>query len=347
MRARLKTIFSSRQAERVMPWVILSLVFPSLIAVNGLFIQFFPSHSETFSLEKAVEKTFSPEANQFQSAFVYNTRDPNKLFGNFYYTLGTQLAAQGQLIPAETLLAKAIKLLPDNPYPHLNYGIVLEALQRSDEAIVQYQEVIKLDPKSVQAYYNLGLLYDKKGNTTQGTQALQQAAQLAPENPLVNYDLGVLYAKQNNYAQSAIYSQKATEGAGKSFAEAFNNYGYALAQLGRYEESLKAIDQSLALKPDSAPALDSKGFALHGMGRYQEALQAYQQALKQDPTIGEIYQHLGQTYEKMQTYDKAIKAFETYLQLTPDATDRAQTEEKLRQLRKWTASKPSNTTSAQ
>jgi tetratricopeptide (TPR) repeat protein len=344
MRARLKTFLSGRQAEQVMPWVVLSLVFPSLIAWNGLFIKLFPTNSEPLSFQKAVEKTFSPDANLFQSAFVYNSRNPNKLFGNFYYTLGTQLAAQGQLIPAETLLAKAIKLLPENPYPHLNYGIVLEALQRNEEAIAQYQEVIKLDPKSVQAYYNLGLLYDRKGDTALGTQALLKAAQLAPENPLVNYDLGVLYAKQDNYAQSAIYSQRATEGAGKNFAEAFNNYGYALAQLGRYEESLKAIDHSLALKPDSAPALDSKGFALHGMGRYEEAIQVYQQALKQDPTIGEIYEHLGQTYEKLQTYDKAIKAFETYLQLSPDATDRAQVEEKVKQLKKWTSLKPNSTT---
>jgi tetratricopeptide (TPR) repeat protein len=344
MRARFKTIFSSLQADQMMPWVVLSLVLPSIVAWNALFIKLFPTDGKPVTLSQAVKTTFSPDANLFQSAFVYNTRNPNQLFGNFYYTLGTQLAAQGQLIPAETLLSKAVRLLPENPYPHLNYGIVLEALQRNDEAMAQYQEVIRLDPQSVQAYYNLGLLYDRQGKTEVATQTLLQAVRLAPQNPLINYDLGVLYAKQNNYSQSAIYSQKATEGAGKNFAEAFNNYGYALAQLGHYEEALKVIEQSLALKPDSAPALDSKGFALYGLGRYQEALQAYQQALKQDPTIGEIYEHLGQTYEKLQTYDKAIKAFETYLQLSPDAANRSEIEEKLRQLRKWTASKPSSTT---
>lgn len=337
MRARLKTIFTGltspgTMAERVMPWVALSLVIPSLMAWDGLFFKLFPEPNQSKQPNNLLERTFAPDAQLFQSAFVYNTRNPNKLFGNFYYTLGTQLAAQGQLIPAEEMLSKAVKLLPDNAYSHLNYGIVLEALQRTPEAIAQYKEVVRLDPKSVQAHYNLGLLFDRQGDTLQGIQALQTAVELAPQNPLVNYDLGVLYAKRNDYEHSAIYSKKATEGPGSSFAEAYNNYGYALAQLGHYEEALQPINQSLTLKPDSAAALDSKGVALQGLGRYDEALQALLQALKHDPTIGEIYQHLGQVYEKLKAYDKAAKAYETYLQLTPDATDRPQTEEKVKQL---------------
>ncbi|HEY9744650.1 MAG TPA: tetratricopeptide repeat protein [Oculatellaceae cyanobacterium] len=342
MRERLKTILSGKRTEGILPWVVLALALPSLVAWNGLFLKLFPKNNETVNFENAVRQSFSPDANLFQAAFVYNSRNPDRLFGNFYYTLGTQLASQGQLIPAEAMLSKAIRLLPENPYPHLNYAIVLEALQRTDEAIKQYQEVVRLDKKSVQAFYNLGLLYDKQGQSDLAIKTMHEAVNLAPENPLINYDLGVLYAKCNNYEQSALYSGKATQGAGQNFAEAFNNYGYALAQLGRYQEALQAIERSLALKPDSAPALDSKGFALHGLGRYQEALQAYQQALKQDPSIGEIYEHIGYTYEKLQAYDKAIKAFETYLQLTPDAPNRAQVEERLRQLRKWAANKPGN-----
>lgn len=105
------------------------------------------------------------------------------------------------------------------------------------------------------------------------------------------------------------------------FAEGHNNYGYALAHLGRYDEALQAVNKSLAIKPESAAALDSRGFVYHGMKKYPEALADYKKALALDPTIGEIYLHLGETYEEMKDYGNAIRAYEQYIQLTPKATN--------------------------
>ena len=145
-----------------------------------------------------------------------------------------------------------------------------------------------LNPELMQAHYSRGLLLDKLGDTQAGIEALHKAAALEPDNNFVNYDLGVLYSKAEKYEQSALYSQKALVNA-EDFAEAYNNYGYALAHLGRHEEALAAINKSLELKPDSAAALDSKGFALQGLKRYEEALEEYGKALKIDPDCADAY----------------------------------------------------------
>ena len=301
---RMKPASVGRLARKSAPWIILGSVFPALLVVNTLFLSVFPAQSNAAgqnapapawsarSIQDAIQQAIDPRNNLLQAGYVYNSRNPNKLFGNFYYTLGTQLAARGQLIPAEATLSKAIQLLPNDAYGHMNYAIVLEALQRYPEAVSHYETATRLDPQLVQAFYSLGLLQDKMGNIDLGLQTLHKAVALAPNNGYINYDLGVLYAKKSDYAQSAIYSQKAVENGG-DFAEAYNNYGYALAQLGKYDEALKMVDKSLALKPDSAAALDSKGFALFGLGKYPQAQEAYQEALRQDPTIGEIYLHIG------------------------------------------------------
>jgi len=303
------------------PWLVLGAVFPAVILLNTVFLNLFPTH---------------PVSNLPQTLFVYSSRNPDELFGNFYYTLGTQLAARGQLLPAESMLSKAAKLQPDNAYVFLNYGIVLESLKKNDEALRAYAEAVRLSPKLVQAHYSLGLLYDKNNQTDRGIEHMQKAVTLEPDNQFINYDIGVLYAKKGDFEKSAFYSKKALEGAdGDSLPEAYNNYGYALAQLGQYDAALVAVEKSLELKPDSAAAMDSKGFALFGLKRYDDALKVYLEALNMDPTIGEIYLHLAQTYEKLQTADKAVKAYETYLQMTPDAPDKRQVEEKIRQLGKW------------
>lgn len=340
MRTQLNAFKNHPVIRKTAPWVTLFSVFPAIVIVNLLFLNVFPAHPGQAAPRPTLQDALNPQNIQPQSLYIYNTRDTNRLFGNFYYTLGTQLAARGQISSAEGMLSKAVTLMPTNPFVHMNYGIVLEALQKYPEALSQYQEALKLDPKMVQALYSIGLLQDKMGKIDEGVVSLRKALALEPENSFINYDLGVLYAKKNDYPNSALYSKKAFEGVGVDFAEAYNNYGYALAQMGKYSESLAAVEQSLKIKPDSAATLDSKGFALHGLGRYKEALDAYNEALKLDPTIGEVYLHLAQTQEKLNTPEQAIKSYETYLQLTPDAPDKVQVEAKIREMKKKWPSQP-------
>jgi tetratricopeptide (TPR) repeat protein len=173
------------------------------------------------------------------------------------------------------------------------------------------------------------LLQERMGNLDKGLALLHEALRLEPKNFLIHYDLGVLYAKKEDFKNSALYSKNALSYT-NNFAEAYNNYGYALAQLGQYKEALDAVEKSLLLKPDSAAALDSKGFALFGMGLYEKALSAYQEALKQDPSIGEVYLHLAQTYEKLNQGRQSVAAYETYLQMTEKTEEKKNTKVRLR-----------------
>lgn len=136
-----------------------------------------------------------------QTTHVYLDKRPSDTLGNFYFMLGTQMAARGQILAAEELLAKAIKLLPANPDAFLNYGVVLEGLDRNEEALSMYQHASELqketpDGISAQTLYTIGLLQDKIGRTDEGIQTLQQALTVEPKNNLIAYDLGVLYSKK-------------------------------------------------------------------------------------------------------------------------------------------------------
>ena len=56
-----------------------------------------------------------------------------------------------------------------------------------------------------------------------------------------------------------------------SFADAWNELGYALRNQGRYPESLKAYDEALRLRPDYPEALEYLGEAYVKMGRVDDA----------------------------------------------------------------------------
>ncbi|MDH4378841.1 MAG: tetratricopeptide repeat protein [Vampirovibrionales bacterium] len=264
---------------------------------------------------------------------IFQQTLPNQgyAWGNVYYTMGLQLAARGQLLAAQPLLAQATTLIPDDSEGHLVYAAVLEGLGQLDAAKGQYQAAIALDTFQPDAHYKLGLLLDALGDTEGGKDELKEAIRLAPKEPMLYYDLGVMFAKQNNYTEAVGYAKQAVV-LDPTFAEALNNYAYALAHLKRYEESLVAINQSLAIKPDSAASLDTRGFALYGLKRYPDALADYDTALAKNPNMGEIHLHRAQTLQALGRLNDALVAYQLYLALEPNAADKTTVEKVIQTL---------------
>ena len=71
------------------------------------------------------------------------------------------LAGSDRIPEAESALAEAIKIEPDNVTFRLNQGNLENQAGRKDQAIKCYQKVLELDPGNVNAHYNLGLVYSE------------------------------------------------------------------------------------------------------------------------------------------------------------------------------------------
>ena len=70
---------------------------------------------------------------------------------------------------------------------------------------------------------------------------------------------------------------------GQTTTDAWYNKGLALADLVKYDEAIKAFNESIRLDPSHAAAWYSKGKALYNQDKYDEAIQAYDEAIKLDP----------------------------------------------------------------
>jgi tetratricopeptide (TPR) repeat protein len=66
-------------------------------------------------------------------------------------------------------------------------------------------------------------------------------------------------------------------------ARLWDNKGYALFRLGRYQDAVAAFDQALAIDKTSTKYWNHKGDVLFEAGRYQDAVTAYTTALTTDP----------------------------------------------------------------
>lgn len=91
----------------------------------------------------------------------------------------------------------------------------------------------------------------------------------------------------------------------------------ALAHLGRYEQALTAIDQSIELDPTSAPIYNLKGMALTALGRQQEALSALDQAIRLDSTHVQAHFGKGLVLYQLGNLQEAVFACEQTIRLDP------------------------------
>lgn len=75
------------------------------------------------------------------------------------------------------------------------------------------------------------------------------------------------------------------------------------------------------------------GRTAYSRGDYEAAISEFQAAFEAKPDAAAIY-NIAKSYERLARYEEAIENFEQYLALEPDAPDRADVEETIKQLRK-------------
>ena len=72
-----------------------------------------------------------------------------------------------------------------------------------------------------------------------------------------------------------------------------------------WPDAVDAFHRAVTLRPKFPEAWNEFGYALRNQGRYEEALDAYGEALKLRPDFPEALEYLGETYVKMGRLDDA------------------------------------------
>jgi predicted O-linked N-acetylglucosamine transferase (SPINDLY family) len=164
---------------------------------------------------------------------------------NLYSIFLTQAGRYGE---AENYIRLALSGGSRSDATFYNYGIILKALKRPQEALVQFGAALKINAEVAETWNNRGtVLNDLKRH----------------KEAIADFDRAI--ARDPNYAA------------------AFFNKGNALAELEMHAEALAAYDRALALKPDFAGAWLGRGDMLHKLKRHEEAAQAFATLLKVDP----------------------------------------------------------------
>ncbi len=105
------------------------------------------------------------------------------------------------------------------------------------------------------------------------------------------------------------------------FADAYNNKGYRLRQMGRFEEAMRQDEQALRLVPNFAVAHNNLGIDLQKLGRLEEASSQFREAMRLDPNYADAHNNLGDVLQEMGRFEEALAQHHEALRLNPDSAE--------------------------
>jgi Tfp pilus assembly protein PilF len=152
--------------------------------------------------------------------------DPQSVDAWFRLALGWQAdtTTAGHVDSARVAYESLLALDSESVEGLVHYGLVLEDLQRFDEAQAQYEKAIAIAPDDPLPHVNLGaLLYFHFNRTYEAKAELARALELDPSNADAHFNLGVLFADANLFGEAQTEWEKvletAPEGPARSLAE--------------------------------------------------------------------------------------------------------------------------------
>lgn len=104
--------------------------------------------------------------------------------------------------------AQSLGLKPDQPRTHNDLAIVLEALNRPQEAQGHFPEAIRLKPDFAEAHYNLGLLLVSLGRRDDAIKEFKASLRYGPTNAEAHDALGPLFSSPVNSQMQSQSSWK-------------------------------------------------------------------------------------------------------------------------------------------
>jgi tetratricopeptide (TPR) repeat protein len=172
-----------------------------------------------------------------------------------------------------------------------------------DCALEQFKTILQQNPDSAAGHILFGEALDGLQKTPEAIAEFQAAAKIAPREPDVHFGLGYLYwkAKQYDEAKKAFEVELALD---PTHALALAYLGDIALKNSEVENAGTLLEKSLQHKNDLRIAYFDLGTVRMAQKNYPAALKALKRAVELDPTqpdahyrLGRVYRALGKTAE--------------------------------------------------
>jgi tetratricopeptide (TPR) repeat protein len=202
-------------------------------------------------------------------------------------------------------------------------------LDKLDEALKSFDRAIEINPKDANAWQGRGSVLLREERYEEAVESYDRALENDPTNIGASQGKGLALSKMEMNNESAEAYDGSLEAldrdiedanSAQNLSQAWLSKGFVLQEQDKYEEAVRALDNSTNANPENEMAWKVKGFMLaNWMGRYQEGLASLDRALGLKPTA-DVWEIKGRVFNELGRYDDAINASEMALSLDRNLT---------------------------
>ncbi|MCM2278046.1 MAG: tetratricopeptide repeat protein [Oligoflexia bacterium] len=237
---------------------------------------------------------------------------------------------------------------PDYAYPwklQAEYHVSRDGVDRGalERALLAYQSYSDRNASDPSGHLERYRIFAKKMEFDKATEELEKVYAIYPKYPNLHYYKAILYARMGNHKAAVVeFRQELCNAVGAGDNEECRDpgkpipevttpgsvptligMGKVLMELNAPVEALKYYNRAMLLDPRSAEAKHDSGYANYLLKNYAGAIALYQAALAIDKANPLIYKRLGLAYRELGDNASAAQAFRKYLEMEPDAADKA------------------------
>lgn len=227
------------------------------------------------------------------------------------------------------------------------YDLMLKGVERYnefsresiDEARELFKQAAELDSSYARAYANIALTYatqvnfywaeDKEQHIRNGLEYADQAVKLDDSIPQIYMTRSILYLSQRKH-QAALEAAQRTVEVHPGYADGLATLAFITSYMGKYDQSLKAMEQAKQLNPQGTGIyLSMEGRVHFLMGDNENALRILEESVERNPGLDATHLHLAATYAELGQLDDAAWSIEEALAISPDLSQTTLREEHL------------------
>lgn len=222
-----------------------------------------------------------------------------------------------QLELALRILEHESKLNPYSPDLVVAKARVLDALNRTTEAIASLQKYLRVYYKSPQVIACLGDLYFLSGNFAESSNVLKEIESSNLVDALALYRLAQLALVLGDTEKALNLCEKAIT-VDKQMYEAQVLLARLFTERGKVDEASKAYARSIELNPDNALLIAEWASLVASKGRTLDAIEKLLQAHRLNPTSVDIVQRFVDIYGMRQDWPNALDYAKSWVQFEPN-----------------------------
>lgn len=185
-----------------------------------------------------------------------------------------------------------------------------------DEAANYFRKAIDLDPESGHAWDNLASVLAEKGAFREAMAAWLKSIELEPEVAAGHYNLANFLATRGlEVAESELKEALSLD---PEYPDAHLSLGLVYADLGRSDESRKALESAIALDPEDAYPRQELAVLLMDENDIRGAISQLREVVRLEPENVEAKLDLGLCYARKGFYAEAERILGEAVALRPE-----------------------------